>query len=218
MLEKNTRILIADEHATTLAVVQEACKDRTDIEILQIGCSEEALAENLQSAHGDVLIYGALHNETLSYATLSSVETLARAYPHIKIIVLASEADPVIVTRILAAGCAGFVSTHTALADLPEAIRETLEGCRYVDSSTTKRLIQHMFLGSPRQQMPSSALTPRESEVVEFFAQGMSVNEIAAATKRSVKTIHTQKQSAMRKLGVCNSAQLIDAFNYIQVN
>ncbi len=218
MLQQKTQIIIADEHPATLTTVDDALRNQSAVEIQQGVYSDEALFEKLEVAPCDLLIYGLTHGETLSYGSLTPIEQLARAYPQTKIIVLAREADPVIVTRLLAAGCVGFVNTNTSLGDLPQAIEEGMAGHRYVDSATTKRLIQHMFLGSPKQQMPGNMLTPRETEVVEFFAKGMTVNEIALHTQRSIKTIHTQKQSAMRKLGVCTGAQLIDAFKYIQVN
>ena len=51
-------------------------------------------------------------------------------------------------------------------------------------------------------------LTPRERDVLEKFARGLSLSEIAHMANRSVKTISLQKQSAFRKLGFRGSADL----------
>jgi RNA polymerase sigma factor (sigma-70 family) len=52
------------------------------------------------------------------------------------------------------------------------------------------------------------SLSPREHEVLRCYLAGMSVSDIAAKFARSSKTISTQKQSALRKLGIRNDAEL----------
>ncbi|MNJ77789.1 Transcriptional regulatory protein RcsB [compost metagenome] len=45
--------------------------------------------------------------------------------------------------------------------------------------------------------------------MVRLFALGLSVTEIARRLNRSVATIGTQKQSAMRKLNIDSNAELL---------
>jgi DNA-binding CsgD family transcriptional regulator len=52
------------------------------------------------------------------------------------------------------------------------------------------------------------SLSPREHEVLRCYLAGMSVSDIAAKFARSSKTISTQKQSALRKLGIRSDAEL----------
>jgi two-component system, NarL family, captular synthesis response regulator RcsB len=58
-------------------------------------------------------------------------------------------------------------------------------------------------------QPRAGALSAREWEVFQLYAQGNAVHEIAARLQRSGKTISTQKRSAMRKLGLVTEADLI---------
>lgn len=51
-------------------------------------------------------------------------------------------------------------------------------------------------------------LTPKESEVVRLLASGMSVTQVAEYLHRSVKTISTQKKSAMLHLGLQSDSAL----------
>ncbi|MEA9982701.1 LuxR C-terminal-related transcriptional regulator, partial [Herbaspirillum sp. RTI4] len=51
-------------------------------------------------------------------------------------------------------------------------------------------------------------LTPRELEVVRLFVAGMTVNEIAGHVHRSKQTISSQKNTAMKKLGIERDADL----------
>jgi two-component system capsular synthesis response regulator RcsB len=53
-------------------------------------------------------------------------------------------------------------------------------------------------------------LSPKESEVLRLFAEGFLVTEIAKKLNRSIKTISSQKKSAMMKLGVENDIALLN--------
>jgi glycerol kinase len=52
-------------------------------------------------------------------------------------------------------------------------------------------------------------LSPREREVIKYFASGKSMREIAALLFTSLKTVEKQRRDAMRKLGVENLTGLI---------
>jgi len=52
-------------------------------------------------------------------------------------------------------------------------------------------------------------LSPREREVVKYFASGKSIKEIAASFYTSPKTVEKQRRDAMRKLDVHNVAGLV---------
>ena len=54
-----------------------------------------------------------------------------------------------------------------------------------------------------------SNLSPREVEVLRLFVTGSSVSEIARLLNRSVKTVSTQKISAMHKLEVLTDHALL---------
>jgi two-component system capsular synthesis response regulator RcsB len=58
-------------------------------------------------------------------------------------------------------------------------------------------------------------LSKRELEVVRLFVSGMTIKEISEHLSRSIKTISTQKNTAMRKLGIERDSEL---FQYAQSN
>ncbi len=58
---------------------------------------------------------------------------------------------------------------------------------------------------------PSLPLTEREREVVRLLAQGKKTPEIAELLCRSVTTVRAHKVSAMRKLGVHSTRELVQA-------
>ncbi|EAO1752272.1 DNA-binding response regulator, partial [Salmonella enterica] len=61
-------------------------------------------------------------------------------------------------------------------------------------------------------------LSPKESEVLRLFAEGFLVTEIAKKLNRSIKTISSQKKSAMMKLGVENDIALLNYLSSVTLS
>ena len=53
------------------------------------------------------------------------------------------------------------------------------------------------------------SLSPREREVLKFYASGKSMREVSALLFTSIKTVEKQRHDAMRKLGVDNLANAV---------
>lgn len=54
-----------------------------------------------------------------------------------------------------------------------------------------------------------SRLSPKEFEILRMFVAGQSVTTIARNLSRSLKTVSTQKNAAMRKLDVSSDQDLL---------
>jgi DNA-binding NarL/FixJ family response regulator len=52
-------------------------------------------------------------------------------------------------------------------------------------------------------------LTPREQGIVQLIAEGHTNRAISGILKLSVKTVETHRASAMRKLGMSSTADLV---------
>jgi two-component system capsular synthesis response regulator RcsB len=72
-----------------------------------------------------------------------------------------------------------------------------MRGQEYLGPSV-KAALDSMGLGANGQQRRSVILSKRELEVVRLFVSGMTITEIAGQLRRSIKTISTQKNTAMR--------------------
>jgi two-component system capsular synthesis response regulator RcsB len=88
-----------------------------------------------------------------------------------------------------------------------------MRGQEYLGPSV-KAALDSMGIGASGQQR-GVILSKRELEVVRLFVSGMTITEIAGQLRRSIKTISTQKNTAMRKLGIERDSEL---FQYAQSN
>lgn len=135
---------------------------------------------------------------------LVMIEQLRREYPNLAIIVLTQLHNNAILHALLQCGVDGLILKNAVITELSEAIHQVFLGNTYLGHSV-KTLLAEAGLSRHTEITP---LTPKESEVVRLLASGMSVTQVAELLNRSVKTISTQKKSAMIRLGLQSDSAL----------
>lgn len=212
-----TNIIIADDHPVVVLGISKMLDDVKSLHLVAAAMTISELFEALAQLPCDILICDYSFEGDSEPDGLLLLQRIRRLYPDIKIILLTAHDDLVIVQQSLILGVAGFLSkTSGGFSSLPAVIATVLRGQRYLDPDTSKMILEHMVsndLSSPT--LTTVKLTARELEVVRMFARGMSVTEIAQHTDRSIKTISSQKQKAMHKLGAGNDVELARAFNQL---
>lgn len=203
-------IVIADDHPVVLAGVEKTVGDCVGCRVVAVAQSVGGMFDALRKIHCDIVISDFSFCGDPEPDGLMMLEKLSQAHPDVRIIVLSQHDDLIRVKRIMTIA-SGFVSKTTGIACLPVAIGEVLNGIKFVDPRTSKLLLGHMF-ERQRDGFGDEPLTMREMEVMRLYSRGMTVTEIANYTRRSLKTISAQKQSAMKKLGARSDVELVDAF------
>lgn len=99
-----------------------------------------------------------------------------------------------------------------APTDLPKALAALQKGKKFTPESVS-RLLEKISAGG----YGDKRLSPK-SEVLRLFAEGFLVTEIAKKLNRSIKTISSQKKSAMMKLGVENDIALLNYLSSVTLS
>jgi len=110
------------------------------------------------------------------------------------------------------AGADGYLLKSAAIEELVFALRHVYSGKQYVCSSLMKdQLSMNMQRTSEtRLAHPGDIeLSPREMEVLELIATGMTNMEIAEKLFLSKRTIEGHRQSLIDKFAVHNTAELV---------
>ncbi|WP_116211487.1 response regulator [Streptomyces olivoreticuli] len=117
------------------------------------------------------------------------------------------------VYEALRAGASGFLLKDAPPADLISAVRVVAAGEALLAPSVTRRLIADFARQRPaRRRDPSlrlHGLTPRETEVLELIARGLSNQEIAASLVVAEQTVKTHIGRVLAKLGLRDRAQAV---------
>ncbi|MGW3951265.1 response regulator [Streptomyces sp. NPDC004752] len=117
------------------------------------------------------------------------------------------------VYEALRAGASGFLLKDAPPADLISAVRIVAAGDALLAPSVTRRLIADFALQRPSpRKAPHQRLghlTPRETEVLELVARGLSNAEIARELVLAEQTVKTHVGRLLTKLSLRDRAQAV---------
>jgi DNA-binding NarL/FixJ family response regulator len=112
----------------------------------------------------------------------------------------------------LAAGASGFLLKDVTPEHLVAAVRLVQAGDALLAPSITRRLVERFAprsSDSPRDQSGLSELTPRELEVLQLMARGLSNAELAAELTLSGATVKTHVARILAKLQLRDRVQAV---------
>jgi DNA-binding NarL/FixJ family response regulator len=129
--------------------------------------------------------------------------------PSVKVIALSSHSDSRYVSAILEAGACGYVLKANAYDDLRRALEAARQGKSYLCPDVTQAVIG----GAAREAGGSSesacaSLSPREREVLQLLAEGLTSPQISRRLFVATSTVETHRRNVMRKLGIHSVADL----------
>jgi DNA-binding NarL/FixJ family response regulator len=132
--------------------------------------------------------------------------------PELKVIILTTFEQDDYIFGALRAGASGFLLKRTSPEDLIAAIHTVAAGDSLLSPSVTRKVIDRMA----EQPAPDASsgerlteLTPREREVLELVARGLSNGEIAQAFVIEESTVKTHVKRILRKLHVRDRVQAV---------
>jgi DNA-binding NarL/FixJ family response regulator len=141
---------------------------------------------------------------------LEAARQLAKLVPESKLIMLTMHASPTYATEAFQAGASGYLLKRSAASELSQAIKSVLQGQQYLTPLITKDVLDSVFKPSTgeRGTPASTALTPRQREVLQLVAEGRGTKEIATILSVSVKTVEFHRSRIMQQLGIHTTADL----------
>ncbi|MCP1117217.1 response regulator transcription factor [Robbsia andropogonis] len=183
-------------------------RDRPPFDVVVTGAYSRSvdLFDALAGTPCDVLICDLAMGEGPHGDGLTMIGYLRRHYPRIKLIVHTMCLHACVLRNLQLLNVQGILSKMDDLALVPTAIQMVQKGGTFRGPSITAALVQ---AGYPESETTRPAIwSPREAEVIRRFVNGDPVKHIAQALNRSVKTVSTQKMSAMHKAGISSNAEL----------
>lgn len=209
----NLNVIIADDHPIVLFGIKKSLEQLETVNVVGEFEDSTSLINNLARLDADVLITDLSMPGDKYGDGITLIKYIKRHYPDLAIIVLTMNNNPAILSAVLDPDIEGIVLKQGAPADLPKALASLQKGKKFTPDSVSKLLEKVNANGYGDKR-----LSPKESEVLRLFAEGHLVTEIARKLNRSIKTISSQKKSAMLKLGVDNDIALLNYLSSVTID
>ena len=204
---RELRVVIADDHPVVLVGLREVIQRDECFTLAGEALNSSQLVEQL-ALHQPALVitdFNMPGDDTYGDG-LQLIEYISEHFPAVKILVLTMVSNQLIISRLLEMGVAGVIAKSHIHQEIGKALSALANDRPYEAPAApatsvmiNPKVIDERF----------STLSPREVEVLRLVVSGSSVGDIARLLDRSVKTVSTQKVSAMRKLEVLNDDALI---------
>lgn len=195
MEQKMKRVVVIDDHP----IVRKMLVNVLNTEYELVGeCSDgEAGLQLVQELRPDLVI---LDLELPKLDGLSVIRGIRAQQPGARILVLSAKPEMVMANHTRIAGANGYVNKNRGVEELCGVVRAVLLGYDCFPAGSC---------GGGRD-VALNGLSPREVEVLQYLARGLSNKGIAARLGLSDKTISTYKTRVLDKLGVTSLAALIE--------
>ena len=140
------------------------------------------------------------------------IKDLHGSRPHTKALVLSAVSEQRYVAEAIEAGAAGVMHKSRPMSDLVEAVRSLAAGEQLLSQQEVieaLRVIVRERESHREAQALSEQLTPREREVLQSLAEGLSDKEIAQRLHVGVGTVHSHITNILSKLEVSSRLQAL---------
>ena len=209
-MQNPVQLVIADDHPGVVAAVRRLVSGVDGFEVVGEASNADELLAVLGRVRCDLVITDyAIPGSRYSDGILL-LEFLVRRHPDLRVMVLTMLETRALMSNILRAGIKVIVSKSDEPQHILEGMHAAAGGRIYLSPMLNAKLLCRNGEPQAVHDDPVAKLGKRELEVLRMYVTGKTVSEIALQLNRSVKTISSQKQTAMRKLELGTEAALFD--------
>jgi DNA-binding NarL/FixJ family response regulator len=213
---KPVRVLLADDQRLVRESLSTLLGLLGGIELVAAACDgEEAVA--LAIAHKPQIVLMDLRMPRLD--GIAATRRLRELMPDVRVIALTTFADDESVLGALRAGARGYLTKDAGAEDIKAAILTVAAGDAALDPAVQHHVVEALASGGrpggpgrdgclPESELPDG-LTPREAEVLELIAEGLTNTEIAERLVVSPTTVKSHINHLFAKAGLRDRAQAV---------
>jgi DNA-binding NarL/FixJ family response regulator len=205
----NVRVLIVDDDDLMRAGLRSVLSSDETIEVVGESSHGREGVAGARKLQPDVVLMDIRMPELDG---ISATRELLASSPDVRVVVLTTFEDDEYVFGALAAGASGFLLKRTRPEELIAAIHTVADGDALLSPAVTRTVIDRMADMPPPDARASerlSELTPREREVLQLIARGLSNAEIAAELVVEESTVKTHVKRILMKLHARDRVQAV---------
>lgn len=201
-MDEPIRVIVADDHPLFRAGVVEELGKNQEIDIVGLAANGGEAVRLAQEEMPDVILLDVAMPGTDG---ISAASIISLACPSTKIVMLTVSEHEDDLVSAFKAGAKGYVLKGVSGRELARVIHSVVDGEVFVSQKLASRLL--MELSKPSPSDPFEDLTPREMEVLQLVAEGLSNREIGEKLHLAEKTVKHYMTNVLAKLEVGSRVQ-----------
>ncbi|MEV0051992.1 response regulator transcription factor [Saccharopolyspora shandongensis] len=193
------RILLVDDHPVVRRGLRAMFDDRPDMTVVAEAADGQAALDALAGTEVDIVLMDLQMPTGMDGVTATRRITAEGGPPVLVLTTYDSDAD---ILTAVEAGATGYMLKDAPPEELCQAVWLAASGQTALAPGVAARLLGHL-------RRPQPALSPREVEILQLLAQGLSNRALSKALFISEATVKTHLVHIYDKLGVDNRTAAI---------
>jgi two-component system nitrate/nitrite response regulator NarL len=197
------RVVVADDHPFFRDGLSRGLTRNGPIDVVAQAANGREALEVIRRELPDVAV---VDYQMPDIDGLAVVHAVVRDKLATRVLLLSAHTDSALVFRALEEGAAGYLSKEAPRAQIVDAVLAVARGDTVVPPELAAGLAGEIRL---RAGSTAPALSERERQVLQAFARGLSIPEVAAELFIGASTVKTHTQRLYEKLGVSDRAAAV---------
>ena len=207
-------VMIIDEQALFRAGVRQALSQQADFEILECDPTNDALAI-IEASLPNIALLGC---RLTAHNGMDLGRKIARYFPNTKVIMLSPDPDDEELFEVIKTSAVACLNKNTSGDELLSTIKRACNGEYPINESvmTRPKIARHVLrqfedFASMGKAMETvvTPLTARETQILNYIANGNTNKQIAAILQISEQTIKNHVSAILRKLNANDRAHAV---------
>jgi DNA-binding NarL/FixJ family response regulator len=199
-MSATVKVLVVDDDDLMRAGLRAVLTSDDTIDVVGEAGDGRAAVSSVRSLKPDVVL---MDVRMPDLDGISATRQVLETSPEVKVAILTTFEQDDYIFGALNAGASGFLLKRTKPEELISAIHTIADGESLLSPSVTTRVIERMAgqpVSDPLAGKRLDELTPREREVLQLIARGLSNREIAAEFVIEETTVKTHIKRILMKL------------------
>ena len=205
MGHETLKIVIVDDHEAIRRGVRSSIGGLENIQIVGEAADGHEALRLVRNVQPDIAILD------YSLPLMNGLE-LTRAIRHqapcCSVLIYTIHDQEGLLAEIMRAGARGYVLKSDPVSQLVSAVTALAAHKVYFSSAISEHLLNH-FVERAHGRDSLAVITSREREIIQLIAEGKINKQIAFLLDISIKTVETHRASAMHKLKLRTTAELV---------
>jgi two-component system, NarL family, response regulator LiaR len=202
-MDKNIRILIADDHELVRQGLVALLSVKPGIEVIGQAKDGVEAIELARELTPDIILMDLLMPEKNG---IEATREIKNDNPDTRVLIITSFAEDENVYKAIKAGALGYLLKDSSPQDLIQAIHDVCAGKMSLHPNIALKLIDELNRPTTKKTI-EEPMTEREVEVLKLVAKGQSNQEIAEGLVVSERTVGAHVSNILGKLHLANRTQ-----------